>query len=180
LKKRSFLKKKLLKIILTIVNEGSSLTIVNEGLSLTIVNETTNVIKTVVFGKTIICEKNTWRFIECFTWSLKFLRNYSMKSTHALQDSFLSSLTIVNEGTLLTIVIEGSSLTIANEESSLTIVNEPNLRLSLTIVNEWSSLTIVNGTTIFIKTIVLKTTNFKKRTYEKRSRFVFDFSSSFS
>ena len=41
----------LLTIVLTIVNEGSSLTIVNEGLSLTIVNETTNFIKIVVFEK---------------------------------------------------------------------------------------------------------------------------------
>ena len=36
---------------LTIVNEGSSLTIVKERASLTIVNETTNFIKTVVFGE---------------------------------------------------------------------------------------------------------------------------------
>ena len=43
--------------MLTIVNEGPSLTIVNEGLSLTIVNKTTNFIKTVVFGKTIVFEK---------------------------------------------------------------------------------------------------------------------------
>ena len=43
--------------MLTIVNEGSSLTIINEGFSLTIVNETTNFIKTVVFGKTIVLEK---------------------------------------------------------------------------------------------------------------------------
>ena len=35
---------------------------------------------------------------------------------------------------------------------------------SLTIVNEGPSLTIVNETTNFIKTIVLKTTIFKKRT----------------
>ena len=40
--------------MLTIVNEGSSLTIVKEGLSLTSVNETTNFIKTIVFGKTIV------------------------------------------------------------------------------------------------------------------------------
>ena len=40
--------------MLTIVNEGSSLTIVKGGLSLTSVNETTNFIKTIVFGKTIV------------------------------------------------------------------------------------------------------------------------------
>ena len=39
-------------------NEGSSLTIDNKGFSLTIVNETTNFIKRVVFGKTIVFEKN--------------------------------------------------------------------------------------------------------------------------
>ena len=49
--KRSILKKNVLTIILTIVNEG---------LSLTIVNETTNFIKTVVFGKKISCN-----FFEC-------------------------------------------------------------------------------------------------------------------
>ena len=38
-----------------------------------------------------------------------------MISTDALQVGFLSSLTIVNEGSLLTIVNEGSSLTIVNE-----------------------------------------------------------------
>jgi len=44
--------------MLTIFNEGLSLTIVNKGLSLKIVNETTNFIKAVVFGKTIVFEKN--------------------------------------------------------------------------------------------------------------------------
>ena len=52
-----FWKNFLLTIMLKIVNEGSSLTIVNEGLSLKIVHETTNFIKTVVFGKTIVFEK---------------------------------------------------------------------------------------------------------------------------
>ena len=44
--------------MLTIVNEWSLSTIVNEGLSLTIVNKTTNFIKMVVLGKTIVFEKN--------------------------------------------------------------------------------------------------------------------------
>ena len=39
-------------------NQGSSLTIDNKGFMLTIVNETTNFIKKVVFGKTIVFEKN--------------------------------------------------------------------------------------------------------------------------
>ena len=43
--------------MLTIVNQGSSLTIVYKGLSLMIVNETTNLIKTVVFEKTIVFEE---------------------------------------------------------------------------------------------------------------------------
>ena len=43
-----FWKKNLLKIMLTIVNEGSSFTNVIKGLLLMIVNETTNFIKTVV------------------------------------------------------------------------------------------------------------------------------------
>ena len=43
--------------MLKIVNEGSSLKIVNEGLSFKNVNETTNYIKTVVSGKTIVFEK---------------------------------------------------------------------------------------------------------------------------
>ena len=68
----------------TIVNEGSSLTIVNEGY------ETTKFLKTVVFGK-----------------KQYFLKNYSMRSTDALQVGFLSSLTIINEGSSLTIVNEG-------------------------------------------------------------------------
>ena len=66
-----------------------------------------------------------------------------MISTDVLQVGFLSSLT------------KGSSLPIVNEE------------LSLMIVNEGSSLTIVNETTNFIKTIVLKRTIFKKRTFKK-------------
>ena len=82
-----------------------------------------------------------------------FLESYSMKSTDALQVSFLSSLTIFNERTSLTIVNKESSLTIINKELWLMIINEG---LSLTTVNKWSSLTIVNKTTIFIKTIVLK------------------------
>ena len=41
MRKRLFLKKQLLTILLTIVNEGSSLRIVKERLSLTIVYETT-------------------------------------------------------------------------------------------------------------------------------------------
>jgi len=54
-----------LTIMLTIVNEGSSLTIVNKGLSLTIVNETTKFIND-RFWKKITCN-----FIECrLTWSL--------------------------------------------------------------------------------------------------------------
>ena len=44
--------------MLMIVNAGSSLTIFNERLSLTIVNETTNFIKAVVLGKTVVFEKN--------------------------------------------------------------------------------------------------------------------------
>ena len=43
--------------LLTIVNEGLSLTIINKGLSFKIVNKTTNFIKTVVFGKSIVFEK---------------------------------------------------------------------------------------------------------------------------
>ena len=61
-----------------------------------------------------------------------------MISTDALQVGFLSSLTIVNEGSLLTIVYEGSSLTI-----------------------------IVNETTSFIKTIVLKNDRLKNNHFEK-------------
>ena len=53
-----------------------------------------------------------------------FLKNYSMISTYSLQVRFLSSLTIVNEGSSLTIVNEGWSLTIVDEGSSLKIVNE--------------------------------------------------------
>ena len=49
----------------------------------------------------------------------------------------------------------------------------------LTIVNEGSSLTIVNKQA-FWKTIVLKTTIFKKQTFKKNFHFLFDFSSSFS
>ena len=60
-----------------------------------------------------------------------------MIRTDAFQVGFLSSLTIVNEGS------------------------------SLTIVNKGPLLTIVNETTIFIKTIVLKTTIFEKRTFKK-------------
>ena len=64
-----------------------------------------------------------------------FLKNYLMIRTDAFQVGFLSSLTIFNKGS------------------------------SLTIVNKGSLLTIVNETTIFIKTIVLKTTIFKRRTF---------------
>ena len=46
--------------MLTIVNKESSITIVNEGLSLTIVNETSNFIKTVDFGKTIVFEQKLY------------------------------------------------------------------------------------------------------------------------
>ena len=49
--------------MLTIVNEGLSLTIVKKGFSLTIVNETTNFLKTFIFGKTIIFEKNDMQLI---------------------------------------------------------------------------------------------------------------------
>ena len=49
----------------------------------------------------------------------------------------------------------------------------------LTIINEGSSLTIVNKQA-FWKTIVLKTTIFKKQTFKKNFHFLFDFSSSFS
>ena len=76
-----------------------------------------------------------------------------MISTDALQVSFLSSLTIANEGTSLTIVNEGTSLTIFNEMSSLTI---------------------------FIKTIVNETTIVLKTNFCKNYRFVFDFSSWFN
>ena len=72
-----------------------------------------------------------------------------MISTDALQVGFLSSVTIVNEG------------------------------LSLTIDKKGSSLTIVNETTYFIKPIVLKTTIFKKRTFQKNDCFVFGFSRRF-
>ena len=53
------------------------------------------------------------------------------------------------------------------------------------IVKEGSSLTIINEMMNFIKTIVLKTTTFKKQTLKKmivfkNDRFVFDFSASFS
>ena len=57
----------------------------------------------------------------------------SMISTDALQGGFLSSFTIVNEGT------------------------------SLPIVNERTSLKIVNETARFIKTIILQNELFKKR-----------------
>ena len=133
-----FLKeKKIFKITLTIVNEGSSLTIVKKGLSLTIVIETTNVIKRVAFGKTIVF----WRkkYYMHLYWMSSYMRlnscgrtktpwyilkNYSIISTGDLQVGFLSSLTIVNKGSSLTIINEGPSLTIVNKGSSLTIVNE--------------------------------------------------------
>ena len=55
--KLSLLKKNLLTIMLTIVNEGSSLMIVNE---------TANFITTDVFGKTVVFEKKiTCTFTEC-------------------------------------------------------------------------------------------------------------------
>ena len=57
LKKRSFLKKIVLTIILTTGNDVSQLTIVNEGLSLTIGNERTNFIKRIIFRKTIVFEE---------------------------------------------------------------------------------------------------------------------------
>ena len=57
LSKMIVFEKKLLTVMVTIVNEGSSLTIVNEELLLKIVNETTNFIKRIVFGKTINFEK---------------------------------------------------------------------------------------------------------------------------
>ena len=63
-----------------------------------------------------------------------FLKNYSMVSTDALQVGFLSSLTIVNEG------------------SSLTIVNETTNFIK----------TIVLKTTIFKKTNILKKRSFLK------------------
>ena len=123
MKKRSFLEIFLLTIMLTIVNEGSSLMIVyegllstivnersslmivNEGLLLTTVNETTNFIRTVVFGKKLHA---TWmssymKFKSCggvkTPWY--FLKIYSMISIDALQVGFLSLLTIVNEGVVL-------------------------------------------------------------------------------
>ena len=51
-------KKNILTVILTIVNEGSSLKVVNEGLLITIVNETTYFVKTVVFGKRSFLEND--------------------------------------------------------------------------------------------------------------------------
>ena len=150
-KKRSFLKK-ILSIMLTIVNEGSWLTIVKERLSSKIVNETTKFIKRVVFGKAIVFEKNDMQLYLMLSYlKLKscgaanmfwyFLKSYSMISTDAHQVGFLSSSMIVNEGSSLTIVNKGSSLTIVNKGAALTIVNE---------------------TKNFIKTIVLK---IEKRTF---------------
>ena len=95
---------------LKIVNERSSLTTVNEGLSLTIVNETKNFIKTVVFGEKNYMQlywmSSSMKFNSCGELKLLdiFLKVKNYLSTYALQVSFLSSLTIVNEGSLLTIV----------------------------------------------------------------------------
>ena len=78
-----------------------------------------------------------------------------MISADALQVGFLSSLTIVNEG---------SSLRIVNEGLSLMIVNEG---LSLTIVNKGSSLTMVMKV---VNNDRLKTTIFKNELL-KNNRF---------
>jgi len=51
-------KKNLSTVMLTIFDEGSSLKITLTKLLLMIVNETTNFVKKVVFGKTIVFEKN--------------------------------------------------------------------------------------------------------------------------
>ena len=99
-KKRSLLKK---TILLTVM-----LTIVNEESSLTIVNETANFIKTVIFWKTIVLENNVmqiywmssymkWKSCGGARTSWYFLKNSLMLSKDALQVGFLSSLTIVNE-----------------------------------------------------------------------------------
>ena len=87
---------------------------------LKIVNETTNFIKTVVFGKTIVFEEKNKMQLYCMSSYMKlkscggaktccyFLKNYTMISTDALQFGFLSSLTIVNETTIFikTIVLK--------------------------------------------------------------------------
>ena len=98
------------------------LTIIKEGLSLTIVIETTNGIKTVAFGKTIVFWRKKYymhlywmssymRLNSCgrtkTSWYI--LKNYSIISTGDLQVGFLSSSTIVNEGSSLTIVNEATS-----------------------------------------------------------------------
>ena len=57
---RLFFKQILLTIMLTIVNEESSLKIVKEGLPLTIVDEMTKFIKNGHFWKKVTCN-----FIEC-------------------------------------------------------------------------------------------------------------------
>jgi len=71
-----------------------------------------------------------------------FFKTQSLKKNNRLKKKILLAimLTIVKEELLLTIVKEGSLLTIVNEG------------LSLTIVNKMS----------FIKTVILKTTIFKK------------------
>jgi len=95
-KKRSLLKK---TILLTVM-----LTIVNEESSLTIVNETANFIKTVIFWKTIVLENNVmqiywmssymkWKSCGGARTSWYFLKNSLMLSKDALQVGFLSSLT---------------------------------------------------------------------------------------
>jgi len=116
-----FWKNILLTIMLTIVNEGSSLTIVNEEssltivnerFSLTIVNEGLSLTKRRTLSKWSFWKKNYmqlyWmpsymKFNSCgevkTPWY--FLKNYSIISTDALQVGFLSSLMIVNKGVVV-------------------------------------------------------------------------------